>query len=279
VRTGLIGVTLLPLVLLAISGSAFAEGTATRLAAHRGGAALWPENSRLAFRNAVGLGADYLEFDVHLSRDGEVVVIHDPTLDRTTTGTGPVKDRTLAELRALRLRDRSGAVTDETVPTLDEVVTIAKSGGRRLLLEIKVDAGRTRYAGIEERVLAVLDRHGMGAATVIMAFERDTWGRIRALRPDIQAGALYSARSLQSGSAVVRAIEDAREAGVLFVGLAYPLVTGEAVAAARSAGVTLGAWTVNDPDLMRLVVQRGVSVLITDRPDVGLDVLTNGRKP
>ena len=67
---------------------------AVAVAAHRGGALLWPENSLLAFRNAVGLGADYLEFDVHLSKDGEVIVIHDPTLDRTTTGAGPVRERT-----------------------------------------------------------------------------------------------------------------------------------------------------------------------------------------
>ena len=63
-------------------------------AAHRGGALLWPENSLLAFRNAIELGADFIEFDVHLARDGEVVVIHDPTLERTTTGAGRVRERT-----------------------------------------------------------------------------------------------------------------------------------------------------------------------------------------
>ena len=78
-----------------------------QLVAHRGGALLWPENSLIAFARAVELGADSLEFDVHLSRDGEPVIIHDPTLDRTTTGTGPVRMATLAALRALRLKDRS----------------------------------------------------------------------------------------------------------------------------------------------------------------------------
>ena len=64
----------------------------TRIAAHRGGAALWPENSLLAFRNAIALGADFIEFDVHLSKDGEVIVIHDPTLERTTNGYGLIYD-------------------------------------------------------------------------------------------------------------------------------------------------------------------------------------------
>jgi glycerophosphoryl diester phosphodiesterase len=208
-----------------------------------------------------------------------VVVIHDPTLDRTTTGTGPVVDRTAAELRALRLKDRSQTVTDEGIPTLDEVVALAAAGGRRLLLEIKVDAGKARYPGIEERVVAILDRHGMAAATVVMAFEAETWRRVRALRPEIRAGALYSARALPSASAVSRALSEARSAGVGFMGLAYSLVTPEAVAEARKAGVELGAWTVNEPDVMRMLIDQGIGVLITDRPDVAKNLLTQRRSP
>ena len=113
-------------VLAAVTAQGLAQGPpVTLLAAHRGGALLWPENSLLAFRNSVALGADFIEFDVHLSKDGELVVIHDPTLDRTTSGSGPVKGRTAAELKALRLKDKTGALTDESVPTLDEVVAVA----------------------------------------------------------------------------------------------------------------------------------------------------------
>src|SRR3979490_1911429 len=159
-----------------IAGSAGAQDKpATLLAAHRGGSLLWPENSLLAFRNAIALGADFIEFDVHLSKDGEVAAIHAPTLERTTTGAGPVKDRTVAELKALRLRDRTGTATEETVPTLDEVVAVAAQGKRRMLLEIKVDATRARYPGIEEKALAILDRHGMAGSTVVMAFGAPTW--------------------------------------------------------------------------------------------------------
>ena len=184
------------------------------LAAHRGGAALWPENSLLAFRNALALGADYLELDVHLSRDGEVMVIHDPTLDRTTTGTGAGdgQDRRPSSER-FDSRTGLGAVTAERIPTLDEVVALAAAGGRRLLVEIKVDPGKARYPGIEERVLAILDRHGMAAATVVMAFEAETWRRVRALRPEVRVGALYSARTLPSAPAVSRALSEAGAAG------------------------------------------------------------------
>src|ERR1700730_1532409 len=119
-----------------LAGAASAQDKpATLLAAHRGVSRLWPENSLLAFRNAIALGADFIEFDVHLSKDGELVVIHDPTLDRTTSGSGSVKDRSVAELKVLRLKDKAGALTDESVPTLDEVTAVAAKGKRRMLLE------------------------------------------------------------------------------------------------------------------------------------------------
>jgi glycerophosphoryl diester phosphodiesterase len=268
-----------PLALACVAGAGGPAAFTPLVAAHRGGAALWPENSLLAFRNAVALGADYLEFDVHLSRDGEAVVIHDPTLDRTTTGSGPVRDRTLDELRALRLKERSGAVTEERVPTLDEVAALGAAGRRRLLLEIKVDAAGARYPGIEERVLAALDRHGMAASTVVMAFEAETWRRVRALRPDVRAGALYSARGVGGGEGVARAIEDARAGGVGFVGLEERLVDPPAVAQAGAAGILLGVWTVNEPAAMRRLIDEQVGILITDRPDLAIDLLTHRRDP
>jgi glycerophosphoryl diester phosphodiesterase len=245
---------------------------ATQLAAHRGGALLWPENSLLAFRNAVALGADYVEFDVHLSKDGEVVVIHDPTLDRTTSGRGPVKDRTVAELKALRLKDRAGALTEETVPTLDEVAAVAAQGRRGMLLEIKLDLSRARYPGIEEKVLAVLDRHAMAGSTIVMAFEAATWRRMREIRPDVGACALYSARML-GRTTLATELEALRAAGVGFIGLEHTVVDAATVEHARKAGIRVGAWTANDPPAMKRLIDAGVDVLITDQPDVAKALL------
>jgi len=256
------------------AGTAALDAAATLLAAHRGGAALRAENSLAAFRNAVALGADYLEFDVHLSSDGEVVVIHDPTLDRTTSGRGPVRLLPLAELRALRLKDRTGALTEDTVPTLDEVAALAASAHRRMLLEIKVDERRQRYPGIEEKVLAILDRHAMAGATIVMAFEPETWRRVRQLRPEVTAGALYSPRMLTaSASTALREVEAANRAGVGFVGLHQDLIDADVAAAARRLGLRLGVWTVNEPDAMRRVIDLRADVLITDRPDVAKALL------
>jgi glycerophosphoryl diester phosphodiesterase len=258
--------------LAVLAGPAVAQPAArtTLFAAHRGGALLWPENSLLAFRMAAeSLGADYLELDVHLSRDGEVVVIHDPTLERTTTGRGTVRGHTLAELRGVRLRDRSGAVTTEGIPTLDEVISLAIRARRQLLVEIKVDEAGRRYPGIEEKVLASLDRHGATAASVVMAFERETWQRVRALRPDVRACALYSRRTLAAlGSTVAAELERAREAGVSDFGLEQTLVSADVVALVRRAGLTLSVWTVNEDAAIRGFIALGVDVVTTDRPDL-----------
>ena len=159
---------------------------APRIAAHRGGAALWPENSLAAFAGALALGVDFLEFDVHQSADGEVVVIHDATLERTTEGTGAVGDQSAATLRRLRLRDRNGALTDERVPLLDDVLALASRAGAELLLEVKGPAFSVRYGrdaagqlaiipgavyeGLEARVLARLRASGMTERTNVMAF-------------------------------------------------------------------------------------------------------------
>jgi len=256
----------------AMVGATAAQTASPLLAAHRGGSLLWPENSLLAFRNALALGADFIEFDVHLSRDGEVMVIHDATLYRTTTGAGLVRDNSVAELKAFRLKDRSGTVTTETVPTLDEVVEVAARAKRRMLLEIKVDAGKARYPGIEEKVLAILDRHAMTASTVVMSFEAPTWRRVRELRPEVATCALYSARTLARTSLSAE-LDTLRAAGVRFIGVEHTVVDAAAVKQAQEAGIGLGAWTVNNPADMQRMIGAGVTILITDQPDVAKTLL------
>ena len=105
---------------------------------------------------AIGLGVDLVELDVHQTRDGEVVVVHDPTLDRTTTGQGAVRDRSWAELGAVTLR----GTADERLPRLAAVLALLRPTPVGLLLEIKTGPGGERYPGVEERVLALLEADG-----------------------------------------------------------------------------------------------------------------------
>lgn len=237
------------------------------IAAHRGGAALWPENSLLAFRDALALGVDFLETDVHLTADGEVVILHDPTLDRTTTGTGPVAERRLADLAAVRLRAADGALTGELLPTLGQLLDLLAPSRARLLLEIKVGTTRRPYPGMEEKILTLIRTRGLAARVLIMAFQPDTLRRVRALDTAIPTVLLINrARVEREGAAAL--VQEARDVRASHLAIDHRAIDTAAVAAARAAGLTLGAWTVNTESDLRRMIDQGIDILITDRPDL-----------
>ncbi|OLC34878.1 MAG: hypothetical protein AUH81_11355 [Candidatus Rokubacteria bacterium 13_1_40CM_4_69_5] len=241
------------------------------MAAHRGGALLWPENSLLAFRNALGLDVDYLECDVHLTADGEVIVLHDPTLNRTTTGRGAVREARLADLARLQLKARDGSVTAEPIPTLAALLDLLKPGRAELLLEIKVGADRLRYPGIEEQVLALVRARGLESRVLVMAFEGETIRRVRELHPAIRTVLLIAQAPLQRKRVwPAGSVTRAGQLGAAAVGLNHRLIDADVVAAARPAGLRLAAWTVNNEADIRRMIDLGVDVVISDRPDLAL---------
>jgi glycerophosphoryl diester phosphodiesterase len=257
---------------------------APRYVVHRGGAALWPENSLEAFRSAIGLGARLLEFDVHLTADGNVAVIHDATLDRTTTGSGAVAARTAAELRRLRLKRGDGTLADEGVPMLDDVLALAAPTGGALLVELKTPGPAVsydriggavratpgaRYPGLEQKVIASLAEAGVAERAIVMAFNPAVLAEVRALAPR-QATTLLVDRHhvVDAGAQGAEAVEWAVEAGAAFLGLHYTLCDERVVAAARTAGISIGVFTVNAEAEMRRVAALGVDVIITDRADL-----------
>lgn len=258
--TRLVGAVLL---LLACATPAAAQPL---IAAHRGGAALWPENSLLAFRNALALGVDFLETDVHLTADGDVVILHDPTLDRTTSGTGPIAERRLADLTSVRLRAADGGLTDEPLPTLGQLLDLLAPSRARLLLEIKVDTARRPYAGIEDKVLALIRSRGLAARVLIMAFQPDTLRRIRALDATIPTVLLINrARMEREGAAAL--VQEARDVRASHLAIDHRVIDAVAIAA-RTAGLALGAWTVNTESDLRRMIDLPVDILISDRPDL-----------
>jgi glycerophosphoryl diester phosphodiesterase len=263
----------------------------TRLAAHRGGAALWPENSLRAFRESLALGVDLLELDVHLSADGRVVVIHDATLDRTTDATGPVAARTAAELGRVRLRAPDGAVTDERVPTLQAVLELVAPSRAGLLLEVKGptpgenvvyerDHGEVRitpgpgYAGMIDHALALLEKASMLARANVMGFSPEVVTRTRALAPGVATTFLVAAAHVtQVGARPEDAIAWGARLGATDAGLQHTLASPAVMATARAAGLRVGVWTVNDEGAMRRASGLGVDVLTSDRPDLARRVL------
>jgi len=257
------------LVAWATLATVMAAGPATLVAAHRGGAALWPENSLLAFRSALALGVDALELDLHLTADGEVVVLHDPSLDRTSTGTGAVRDLKLADLAAVRLKTREGAVTAERVPTFAQVLDLVAPTSAALLPEIKVDTNRQRYDRIEEKVLALIRARGLLPRTTIQAFQVETIRRLRELEPAARTMLLVARGDVERDRArPAEAVRRARELGATDLGMNHRLIDTDVMSAARAAGIRVAAWTVNEEADIRRMVDLGVDIVMSDRPDL-----------
>jgi glycerophosphoryl diester phosphodiesterase len=256
-------------LMLALAATLATAADRPLIAAHRGGALLWPENSLLAFRNALALGADLLETDVHLTADGAVVVLHDPTLDRTTTGRGPVIRARLADLTDLRLKAADGSVTNESIPRLAELLDLLAPSSAQLLLEIKVGVGRVPYPGIEEKVLQLVRARGLRTRVLVMAFEDATLARVRALDEEIRTGLIVSRARAQAAGVTPRELvgwATAVRANALAID--HRALDDAVLAAARAAGVRVGAWTVNEERDLRRVLGLGVDVVISDRPDL-----------
>src|SRR6266571_9189546 len=265
-RAGVIRRVAIAGVLLALASSASA-GPGPLIAAHRGGARLWPENSLAAFRGAIALGVDALEFDVHLTASGEPVVILDPT----TTARGLVLEATRDALSTARLRDATGAPTDERVPTLAQVLDLAASSKVEVLPEIKPRVNGAPYDGLEVLVLEALAARGLSPRAVVQSFDPATLARVRARTPSARTMLLVSRTRLGvEGISAVDAVRRAAGVGTTDVGIDHHLVDARVVAAARAARVRLSAWTVNaEADLLR-VRTLGVDVVMTDRPDLAL---------
>lgn len=256
----------------------------TRYVAHRGGAAQWPENSLTAFRNAVALGARMLELDVHLTRDGRVAVIHDATLDRTSSGTGPVAVCTADDLGRARLRGADGALTDDHVPTLDEVLALAAPAGVTLLVEVKTPGPAVRYERrgdrvsavpgpryerLEARVLDLLRGAGVEARTYVMAFNPAVLAEVRALAPAQPTTLLVDRHHVeQSGARPVDTVAWATDARASFLGVHHALCDADLVQAAHRAHIAVGVFTVNEEATMRRLAGLGVDVIISDRADL-----------
>ncbi len=245
-----------------------------RVIAHRGFSGMAPENTLSAFRKAIEIGADMFELDVLLSRDGEVVVIHDATLDRTTNGKGDVADYSLAELTQLDAGTWfSPEFEGEPIPTLEDVLKLAN--GRILVnVEIKTEAVTDEIrGGVAEKVLELVRAQDMHDQVVISSFDPRALAQTRQLDPDIYTASLFD-RELQKG---MRPSEVMDEVGSNGFNLSYQIVNGSIVKECHGLGRPVAVYTVNEVEKMEEMLDLGVDALFTDRPDLLLELL-GGRK-
>jgi glycerophosphoryl diester phosphodiesterase len=237
----------------------------TEIASHRGGALLWAENSRLAFEQTAKLPVEQVEFDVHPSRDGRLVVIHDATLERTTDGAGAVCQHDWAELSKLILKGSGG----QRMLLLDEVIEIFRPTGIVLRLEMKAGPGRVPYPDHTRRIVATLSAARMLERTVMTSFQLDTVAEVpRHGRPLRHVWLVTPDIEVDIGLPAV--IELARAKGVPMLGLRSNLLDAAGVAEVRAAGLGIGGWACNDAPAIAKMFELGVDVFTTDRPDLAL---------
>lgn len=240
----------------------------TDIASHRGGALLWPENSRIAFENTARLAVEQVEFDVHPTRDGRLAVIHDATLDRTTDGSGPVAAQDWAALQKLVLRGAEG----QRMLLLDEVIDIFKPTPILLRLEIKPDHARRPYPDHVPNIIDALRRADMLARTIITSFQIASLMEVAAsgqprqriwlVAPDVQ-------RDIGGAKGIVGV---ARAHGIATVGLHQRELDAPTVAALRAGELAVGGWACNDEAAIARMFELGVAVFTTDRPDLAIRI-------
>jgi glycerophosphoryl diester phosphodiesterase len=234
----------------------------TIIAGHRGGRNEWPENSLYGFEQLVRLGVEAVEFDVHLTKAGELVVIHDPTLSRTTNGEGIVADLAPGQRNQVHLRNSDG----QTIPSLEEVLDIFQDTGMELQVELKADHDGKPYADLERRASELLRARGLAERAVLTSFLPEVLATCRKLAPEIRTLSSYDRNSAE------------RMGGVL-EGLRRQLEVSDIIAVEKSVLAPhwqeiselvpldrLGAWVPNTEEDIRFWYEKGIRQITTDTP-------------
>jgi glycerophosphoryl diester phosphodiesterase len=233
---------------------------------HRGARNLWPENSLEGLRKLMELGVEAVEFDVHLTSDGGLAVIHDPTLERTTLGSGPVGAKTLSELQATPLRDSS-----ECIPSLDQVLNVLRDSSLELHIELKTDVTGNAYRGMEMEVLKTVARHGLQQRSILTCFMLEVLEEVRSLDPAMSLLASVDRRSVEMLGGFELAMRRLESVPGIYVAVEKALLvhTMEEFTA-RFGADRIGAWVPNDEVELEYWLNQPIRQITTDRPDIAL---------
>lgn len=259
-----------------MSDHRFPEDAFPSIVAHRGASSTRPENTASSFEEAVRLGAPLVELDVRLSRDGVPIVMHDPTVDRTTDGAGVVAELTAAEIAGLN----AGTVErPEPVPTLAEVLVLL-SGRAGVVLEIKNLPGEPGYEtgreSIVEAVHAELGRRTFVGPVLVVSFNPASIAASRSIAPDVPTGFLTTG-PVPPREGLAHAVAGGHD--LLLPGTRSLIPAGRAfVEEAHDAGVRVGTWTVDDPRELEMLLEWGVDAVASNDTAMALRVLAGHRR-
>ena len=227
---------------------------------HRGARGYAPENTSESFSMAVEMGVDGVELDVHLSKDGELVVIHDDTVDRTTDGQGAVRDFTVEQLKKFDAGVKFGRKwKGARIPTLVEVFD--GLGRENYRIELK-HSSRT-YPGVEEKLVSCVRDSGLVRHVEITSFDYDALETVRRLDGSFRTGIIMHGKARWFTPI-------AKKLGCTWMHANYDLMGEDDVSAAHVKGFKLGMWTVNDTESAERAIHLGVDGVTSDFPDVAM---------
>ena len=226
---------------------------------HRGASAVAPENTMAAFREAIAVGADGIEFDVRLASDGVPVVIHDSTLRRTGGLNQRIADRTSQELSKVDVGSWFGpGFANETVPSLRELFTLFQSNNATLYLEMKCDSP-AEYKPLAEACCRMIDEYSFKERVVVECFQLAALEILKEIDSEIKTAALFD-------RAFTSIINRANEIGAMAVALHHRLARKMLVEKSKQAGLHVAVWTVDDPAWVQRARDIGIDALITNDP-------------
>lgn len=232
---------------------------------HRGASGYAPENTLEAFELAAKMGAYGVELDVHVCKDGELIVAHDETIDRVSDGSGLICEMTAAELKKYRFNKTHPEYKNASVPTLREVYELLKPYGLHVNVELK--NSRIRYARLEEKCVELAAEMGMTDRVLYSSFNHHSLLYLKQLDPSLPCGALYDAT-------LVRPWDYAHGLGLNAIHPHFSelQIDGEC-AHAHALGLEVNPWTVNEEQDVRDAIRAGADRIITNYPDRALAIL------
>lgn len=230
-----------------------------RVFAHRGYSGKYPENTMLSFRKAAETGCGGIEMDVQLTKDGEVVVFHDERVDRTTDGTGVVKDYTLEELKKLNAAKLFPRVADfEPVPTFDEYCAWASQTD--IFTNIEIKTGVYYYEEIEKKTIDIVRKYGLEDRVLFSSFNPVSLSKARQIAPEIPCG------FLAGGSGIGNVGYFCESCGFAYYHPAFKTLNETVIENCRDHGVGINVWTVNDMAELEQLYEWGCEGVITNFP-------------
>ncbi|TFD92235.1 glycerophosphodiester phosphodiesterase [Jeotgalibacillus sp. R-1-5s-1] len=234
----------------------------SQIIAHRGDSGHYPENTMKAFKKAVVAGCDAIELDVQRSKDGELVVIHDETVNRTTDGTGYVKDLTLKELRQLKIK-KSRFLRTEKIPMLDEVLHWLQNEAIMCHIELKND--KVRYEGMEKEILQKVAEFKLDNRIVYSSFNLDSVTTLKKLDSPSEVAFIYNKKGVNPLLLQQTIGADAIHAN-------YRVMTEQLMRDCQRHGFPVRLYTLNQVSLIQKWMDAGLSGVITDFPGRALQL-------